>query len=219
MDANMLPSNSEESFSRLPPHATQASRLRYEVARALVASAPSSFGHEAILSGSASRGVADESSDIEMVFYVHELPSSAEREMWLRQVGAKDFTLGSKSIGDEQIWMTFSFHDLWVEACWQSIAAHEKKLDVMVAGTVTAPGALKLGWIMQNAVSLRGGSLLQQWWHKLVLYPDTLPREILLSALHYQRFSYFLELHCPRDAQRDKLKQRRKKKTEESASD
>lgn len=36
--------------------------------------------------------------------------------------------------------------------------------------------------------------MLQQWQHKLVQYPDELPRAILLSALHYQRFSYFLEL-------------------------
>ncbi len=70
MPTRGLQSNPEEPLSRLPLSATGASQFRYEVARALVALAPPLFGHEAILSGSASREVADESSDIEMVFYV-----------------------------------------------------------------------------------------------------------------------------------------------------
>ncbi|MBO0778410.1 MAG: hypothetical protein J2P37_06230 [Ktedonobacteraceae bacterium] len=194
MPTGSLPFDSQEPRSKLPRDFSPASQLRYEVACALVASSPPSFGHEAILSGSAARGVADEASDIEMVFYVDELPSSTEREKWLWQVGATDFTLGIKSIGDEQIWMTFFFRDIWVEACWQVTAAHSQKLDALIAGTVAAPSALRLGWIMQNALSLRGGSLLHQWQYKLQQYPDVLPPAILSSALHYQRFSYFLEL-------------------------
>ena len=84
MHASSLQPNPDEGLSKLPPHATLASRVRYEAAQALIDAAPSSFGQEAILSGSAARGVSDEDSDIEIVFYVEAFPSRSEREGWLR---------------------------------------------------------------------------------------------------------------------------------------
>ena len=52
----------------LPPHASAASRARYQIALELAQRCPSALGKECILTGSSSRGIADESSDIEQVF-------------------------------------------------------------------------------------------------------------------------------------------------------
>ena len=59
----------------LPPAASVDSRIRYEIAQELASLAPIYFGQESVLTGSASRGVADKYSDIEMMFYVDALPA------------------------------------------------------------------------------------------------------------------------------------------------
>ena len=53
----------------LPTAATKDSHIRYKIAQKLANLAPPSFGQESVLTGSASRGVADKYSDIEMMFY------------------------------------------------------------------------------------------------------------------------------------------------------
>jgi len=77
----------------LPPTATEDSHIRYKLAQTLAGLAPASFGQESVLTGSASRGVADKYSDIEMMFYVDALPAREDREMWLHSSRALDTCL------------------------------------------------------------------------------------------------------------------------------
>ncbi len=59
---------------------SEASRIRYKIAHELVQLCPPALGQEIVLTGSTSRGIADEASDIEQVFYVDAVPSLEERE-------------------------------------------------------------------------------------------------------------------------------------------
>jgi hypothetical protein len=192
MNASSLQPNHDEDLSKLPPHATEASHIRYEAAQALVAAAPLSLGQEAILSGSAARGVSDDDSDIEIVFYVESFPSRSEREAWLHHVGATDIVFGTESTGDDQTWVFFIFRGIWIEAGWQLLAAHEKRLDAVASGAVTAHEPVALAWLMLNAISLRGTGLLRQWQQKLMQYPDVLSQNILTDAMHFWFFPHFL---------------------------
>jgi len=56
--------------SLLPPNATGESRVRCELARQLARGWSVELGREIALTGSASRGVADDLSDIELNFWV-----------------------------------------------------------------------------------------------------------------------------------------------------
>jgi hypothetical protein len=188
MQANNSPYPQDASGSSLPPHATEASLLRYELAQILVAAAPSSFGQEAILSGSTARGFADEDSDIEMVFYVDVLPSASDRKVWLERVGVAEIAREGVPSGDDEFWMRLLFRGIWVEAGWQVIPAMVKLLDKLAAGEVIAHGQLKLAWVVKQAVSLRGGSLLQQWQQKLVRYPEPLAQKLIAAAVHHWFF-------------------------------
>jgi hypothetical protein len=185
MEINKLLSNSNESFSKLPSHATQASRLRYEIAQSLADMAPSSFGLERILTGSTSRGIADEYSDIEMMFYVDALPSYGEREQWLQTVGAHDIVLDHEKPGEQEVWATFYIHDIWVEAGWRVITAHEQDLANLLAGNVTVHMLLMLAWIMVYAVPLHSAGALARWQQQLSHYPESLPQKIIDSANEY----------------------------------
>lgn len=188
MQANNSLHPRDANGASLPSHATEASQLRYELAQILVEAAPSSFGQEAILSGSTARGVADEDSDIEMVFYVDVLPSTSDREAWLELVGVVEVAREGVPPGGDEFWMRLLFRGIWVEAGWQVIPAMEKLLDKLAAAEVIAHGQLKLAWVMKHAVSLRGGSLLQQWQQKLVRYPETLAQKLIVAAVHHWFF-------------------------------
>lgn len=192
MDANRVTLDPDGDVSKLPPQATPASRTRYEAAQALVDAAPAAFGQEAILSGSAARGVSDEDSDIEIVFYVEAFPSRSVCDGWLQRVGASDIVFGAESSGEDQRWVFFVFREIWVEASWQLLAAHEYRLDALAEGRVAAHGPLTLAWIMHHALSLRSAGLLHRWQQQLAPYPETLPQKILADATRYWYFQHFL---------------------------
>jgi hypothetical protein len=187
MDTNPLQSHSEERLSHLPPHATQASHLRYAIAQSLSDMALPSFGQEHVLTGSTSRGIADDFSDIEMMFYVETLPTYAERERWLQTSGARDIVLDQEQPGEQEVWATFYMHDIWVEAGWRVMGAHEQDLANLVAGNVTAHMSLMLAWITVHAVPLRSRGALVRWQERLTHYPETLPQKIIDGANDYWR--------------------------------
>jgi hypothetical protein len=92
----------------LPPAATEDSHIRYNIAQILADLAPLSFGQESVLTGSASRGVADKYSDIEMMFYVNALPAREDREAWLYDAGALDIVFDIEAPGDSEVWVTMA---------------------------------------------------------------------------------------------------------------
>lgn len=192
MEASRFQPNADEEFSPLPPGATEASHLRYRAAQALVAMAPASFGQEAILSGSAAKGVSDEVSDIEVVFYVESFPPRAERELWLRHARAMDIVWGSDPDGEDQTWVHFVFRQIWVEVGWQLLDVYERRLEAVASGAVTAHGPLTLAWIIQQAIPLRSAGLLQQWRQRFAHYPEALAQYILADATHFWYFPHFL---------------------------
>ena len=87
---------------QLPPDATAASHLRYQVAHELAQLCPPSLGHEIVLTGSTSRGFSDDLSDIEQVFYVETLPPADERDQWLHGIHATNIIHDGEAIEDAQ---------------------------------------------------------------------------------------------------------------------
>ena len=174
-----------EEMVGLPPFATEDSRIRYKLAQTLVNLAPSSFGRESVLTGSASRGVADNYSDIEMMFYVDALPSREDLEAWLHDAGAANIVLDTETPGDDEVWATFYIGNKCVEAGWRVIVDHERDIDNIVAGNVIAHQPLTLAWVMTHAVSLHSIGYLSQWQQILAHYPKTLPQKIIDSINEY----------------------------------
>src|SRR5437868_14285123 len=77
----------------LSAEATEASRHRARLASQMAESCPQSWRLEIALTGSASRGVADAESDIELNFWGDVLPTTQERKAWLPGIGAMDEAL------------------------------------------------------------------------------------------------------------------------------
>ncbi len=179
-------------MSGLASTATQASHLRWQLACELARLCPPALGREIVLTGSTSMGIADEHSDIEQVFYVDMPPLAEQRADWLSKIGVEDLVLDTEPIEDDSLWATFRFHDVWVEAGWQSLADHEKNLAYILTGEVLDHHALALGWIMQHALPLRNEGYLANWQQSLSTYPEALAPRLLANATELWNFPHLV---------------------------
>src|SRR5712691_4585662 len=175
-------------MSTLPSNASQASYIRYQMAYELAQLCPPALGREVVLTGSVSRGLSDEYSDIEQVFYVDAVSPVAEREQWLQEVGATEVVFDAEPIEDGSIWATFLFRDVWVEAGWQSIDAHERNLQTALSGNVTDHWLLMLAELTVYAIPLRSVGLLSKWQQELSQYPDNLQQRLIANATELWMF-------------------------------
>ena len=191
----------------LPLNATEASRTRYELAKYLVEQCPLEFGREIALTGSASLGVADQDSDIEMNFWVEAALSTEDREKWLRSIGATHVISDAAQIETGSLWTTFLFRDIWVEAGWQTISSHEELLHSILAGDVLDHERLIMAWIVENAVPLRSTGLLDRWQQMFSHYPDALLQRLIANATETWVFPHLVAMPwaCARRGQRLKL--------------
>jgi hypothetical protein len=154
---------------------------------------PPELGREIVLTGSVSRGVADDCSDIEQVFYVDTLPSPDERARWLHRLGATHIMHDSDPIEDSSIWSTFLFQEIWVETGWQSLSVHEENLRTILAGEVLEHGKLTLAEVIGHAVPLRSDGFLSKWQQQLASYPPILIPKLIRSATELWAFPHIID--------------------------
>lgn len=109
----------------LPSDATKASRIRYQLAQEVAQACPPELGREIALTGSVSRGLADDDSDIEWLTWVETLPSAEERVAWLREVGATEIIPAERAIGDGSIWAWSRYSGVCLETGWQTVGEQE----------------------------------------------------------------------------------------------
>lgn len=176
----------------LPAHATSASHNRYHVAQELAELCPPTLGQEISITGSVSKGLADDFSDIEQVFYVQKLPDIQERDRWLKQIGAKGILHDDVAIEDGSIWSTFRFHDMWVEAGWQTYSQQEKLLRDILAGRILDHPRLILAEITAHALPLRSEGSLSRWQQQLAHYPPHLAHHLVAEATELWKFPHLL---------------------------
>lgn len=151
------------------------------------------LGQEISVTGSVSKGLADEASDIEQVFYVQEIPDVQARDAWLRQIGASEILHDEAPIEDGSIWSTFRFRDVWIEAGWQTFKQQEELLHQILAGQVLDHQRLILGEITAHALSLRGEGHLTRWRQQLAQYPPHLAHRLVADATELWQFPHLLE--------------------------
>jgi hypothetical protein len=123
---------------------------------------------EVVLTGSVSRGVADEISDIEMLVVTRERLDLAECFEHAREVGLRD--LDSWGIQGTQASRVFGYYDgVPVETIWWPHDFAETSVAALVAGEPSATAEA-----LANGVALRSVGLLGTWQERLRRYPDEL---------------------------------------------
>jgi len=123
---------------------------------------------EVVLTGSVSRGVADEISDIEMLVVTRERLELAECFEYAREVGLRD--LDSWGVQGTQASRVFGYYDgVPVETIWWPHDFAETSVAALVAGERSAAAEA-----LANGVALRSVGLLGTWQERLRSYPEEL---------------------------------------------
>jgi hypothetical protein len=146
---------------------TRSEELR-ALAQRVVDALPEDAVVEAVLTGSVSRGMADEVSDIEMLLVT---PGPLELEECFALAGAAGLerldTWGAQGTPAKRVSGYREGQPL--ELIWWPRAFAEERIDEIFAGTVTSTADA-----IANGVSLRTSGLLEAWQERLGAYPDEL---------------------------------------------
>lgn len=131
---------------------------------------------EVVLTGSVSRGVADEVSDIEMLIVTPGEPDLADCFSLAAACGVTDLgTWGRQGMPTKRV--SGYRGGAPVELIWWSRGHAESAIDAVFAGDPSATADA-----MANGVALRTSGLLARWQERLRHYPDELARARIEDA-------------------------------------
>ena len=153
------------------------------VAQAVADALPETV-EEVVVTGSVSRGVADDVSDIEMLIVTRDQPDLEECFSFAADAGLTGLdTWGQQGVPTKRV---SGYRDgVPIELVWWSRAYAEEMVDAIFAGN---PGGSADA--LANGLALRTSGLLAQWQERLGHYPDELAAaEIEDAALTWGGFT------------------------------
>lgn len=150
------------------------------VARRLAAACPPALGREVAVTGSVGAGLADEHSDLELVFLVGQLPAVDDVREWLTGLDARDLLVGDDGSG---IWAWCQLDGVEVEPYWATVDETEREISAIAAGEVVDHRRLALAYVLTHCIVLRSEGALARWQDCLRDYPGGLQRRLIADAL------------------------------------
>jgi len=170
---NGLPNKAVEDTSVVP---NERSRQLQDLAQRVVDALPREVAEEVVLTGSVSRGVADEVSDIEMLIVSPEPMELAACFEHARAAGLEELdTWGDQSTPTRRV--SGYLEGVPLELVWWSREYAESSIDSIVRGEMSsAADAIAYG------VALRTLGSLSRWQARLSDYPEELARARIEDA-------------------------------------
>lgn len=172
-----------EMFTVIDTNATAESQLRLKYARMIADLCPDELFIEIALTGSSARGIATRDSDIDINFWVDDLPELRSRLHWLKECGVERIIARTDPHPDNSYWLNGIYKDIGLEAGWQSIADLEIALTQLIEARTTNHRALRLAELVLSAKNLRGSGVLEKWQATLQNYPEELSQRLIDTAL------------------------------------
>lgn len=158
-------------------------RSRIKLAEEIVSKCPLEYGKEIIITGSVSRGLADENSDIEIEFLVDDLILECDMVNWIKEIGGTEIYPYGAPIGDGSVWIIFKYKDYWIEAGWQKIDTMRDNIKSILTGEVYTHDKLTLASTFKNAIFIRKNGILDSLQEELNSYPDDLQQKIIMNTI------------------------------------
>jgi predicted nucleotidyltransferase len=147
---------------------TEQSRRLAELARRIADAVPEDAAVEIVLTGSVSRGVADDVSDIEMLLVTPEQQSLDECFGLSSAAGLEHLgTWGQQGTPSNKV--SGEVDDVPIELIWWPRAFAEEQVDALFTGEPTGTGDA-----LAHGISLRTCGLLERWQARLRDYPEEL---------------------------------------------
>lgn len=135
---------------------------------------------EIVLTGSVSRGVADELSDIEILISEPAFRPGAECGAWARAAGAEQTCLAST---EELVYFAGSLDGRMIEFAWVPFPRVEDMLRRIFAGDLLDHQRLRLAEALEQGFALRSDGRLAAWQARLSVYPEQLAEKLILEAV------------------------------------
>lgn len=145
----------------------QSGRL-HDLAQRVVDALPVEIAEEVVLTGSVSRGVADEVSDIEMLIVTNEQLELEECFELARSLGLAELDTWGAQTGPAR--RVFGYREgVPLELIWWSRDYAEESVDALLRGEPSSAADA-----LANGVPLRTSGLLERWQARLADYPEEL---------------------------------------------
>ena len=160
----------------------ERSRELRDVAQRVADALPPAVAEEVVLTGSVSRGVADELSDIEMLIVTPEPIELAACFEHARAAGLVELdTWGEQSTPTRRV---FGYREgIPLELVWWSREHAESSLDALFRGEASAAADA-----IVHGVALRTSGFLSRWQARLRDYPEELARARIEDAARIPEF-------------------------------
>jgi hypothetical protein len=156
---------------------------RIRLAEEIASKCTLEYGKEIIITGSVSRGLADENSDIEIEFLVDDLMPECDMVNWIKEIGGTKIYPYGAPIGDGSVWIIFKYKDYWIEAGWQKIDTMRDNIKSILTGEVYTHDKLTLASTFKNAIFIRKNGVLDSLQEELNSYPDDLQQKIIMNTI------------------------------------
>jgi predicted nucleotidyltransferase len=139
------------------------------------------LAREVVLTGSTSRGVADEHSDIELLVVVEELPPLAECVRAAEEAGLEEVGTWTPP-GAPAYWSGGLLAGEFAELIWWPRAYVEQRIDDILAADAFEHQRLRTAEALVHGTPLRSGGALARWRERLAVYPDALASRVIDDA-------------------------------------
>lgn len=179
----------------LDPTASPESLIRLQYAEEIADLCPESLFDEIALTGSSARGIATADSDIEINFWVDDLPGFESRFEWIQSLNVTDIRAIPEPRSDNSYWVNACYRGIELEAGWQTFADLDTALTTLLEARTTDHKALRLAELILSAKSLRGSGVLENWQLRLEYYPPNLADKLIEDALSGWLSENWLEKH------------------------
>ncbi len=168
----------------LPENATPASRKLYDLAVRLANACPPAFASEIALVGSASMGLSDDQSDLDINFWADTIPPEAERVAWLQSLGATNVNIGATR-ADQSYPLAGVLDGVDVGCSWQTHEALAGYVTMITQGALEA-GEAQLSTLVDvlvQAVPVRSTGKIEAIQAQLETYPEALRQPLILQKV------------------------------------
>jgi hypothetical protein len=150
------------------------------VAEDVAARCPSELGREIAVTGSVGAGLADEHSDLEMLFLADPVPSPDVVRGWLASAGASDVLVGRDGSG---VWAWCRLDGVELEPFWGSVAEAEGEVETIVDGDTVEHRRLAFAHVITHSTTVRSTGALARLRRRVAVYPEKLRRRLIADAI------------------------------------
>ena len=170
----------------LPPHATTISQQLFTHAQRFLKTCPPALYEEVAVSGSVARGIADQYSDCEVVFWSEKLLPPDAYKTWLESLGNDVKLMRESPDGDTALYLEYNIDGVKLGSVWQTWHSLDDMVTALDSNRL--PTRETDPWMLSYVIPMGHAPRLNLYRARVRDYPDALRRNIIEARLGVWRW-------------------------------